>query len=54
MSEKDAKVYLISALTLSYLGIYITMRGGNEMAHVENVQNRLHHILYIQMLAYLK
>ena len=30
------------------------MRGGDEMAHLETIQDQLRHVPYIQMLAYLK
>ena len=30
------------------------MRGGDEMAHLETIQDRLHWVPYVQMLAYLK
>ena len=57
MAEEDAKVHLVLVLnqdTLSCLDAYITMCGGDEMARLEIVQDRLCHILYVQMLAYLK
>ena len=57
MAEEDAKVHLVSALnqdTLSCLDTYVTVRGGDEMAHLETVQDRLRWVPYIQMLAYLK
>ena len=57
MAEEDAKVHLVSALnqdTLACLETYITMRGGDEMACLETIQDRLHHVPYVQMLAYLK
>ena len=57
MAEEDAKVHLVSVLnqdTLARLDAYITMRGGDEMAHLETIQDRLRHIPYVQMLAYLK
>ena len=57
MAEEDAKVYLVSALnqdTLTYLDTYVTMCGGDKMARLETLQDQLCHILYIQMLAYLK
>ena len=57
MAKEDAKVYLVFAFnqdTLACLDAYITMRGGNEMARLETVQDRLHRIPYIQMLVYLK
>ena len=57
MAEEDAKVHLVSALnqdTLTHLDTYVTMRGGDEMACLETIQDQLRHIPYVQMLAYLK
>ena len=57
MAEEDTKVHLVSVLnqdTPTRLDAYIIMRGGDEMAHLETVQDRLHHIPYVQILAYLK
>ena len=57
VGKNDAKVYFISALnqdTLSCLNMYVTMGGGNEKAYLESVQDGLHCVPYIQMLAYLK
>ena len=57
MAKEDAKVHLVLALnqdTLTCLDAYITMRGGNEMARLETIQDWLRHVPYIQMLAYLK
>ena len=57
MAKENAKVHLVSVLnqdTLIHLGAYITMRGGDKMAHLETVQNQLHRVPYVQMLAYLK
>ena len=45
MVMEDDKVYLISALnqdTLTCLDAYITMHGGNKMAHLETIQDQLH------------
>ena len=50
MAKEDAKVHLVSALnqdTLARLDTYVTMRGGDEMARLETVQDRLRHIPYI-------
>ena len=50
MAEEDAKVHLVSALnqdTLARLDAYVTMRGGDKMAHLETIQDRLHHVPYI-------
>ena len=57
MAEEVAKVHLVSALNynpLTYLDAYIMMRSGNEMAHLETIQEWLRHVTYVQMLAYLK
>ena len=57
IAEEDAKVHLVSVLnqdTLAHLDAYVTMHGGDEMAHLETVQDRLSCVSYIQMLAYLK
>ena len=57
MAKENAKVYLVSALnqdTLVRLDAYVTMHGGNEMACLETIQDRLHRVPYIQMLVYLK
>ena len=56
MAEEDAKVHLVLGLnqdTLSHQDAYVTMRGSDKMAHLETIQDRLYHIPYIQMLAYL-
>ena len=45
MAEEDAKVYLVSVLnqnTLTHLHTYVTMRGGDKMAHLETIQDQLH------------
>ena len=55
--EKDAKVHLVLVLnqdTLSCLDVYISMHGGDKMARLETIQDRLCQVPYIQMLAYLK
>ena len=57
MAEEDAKVYLVLVLnqdTLRCLDTYVTMRGGDEMACLKTIQDGLHLVLFIQMLAYLK
>ena len=57
MAEEDAKVHLVLALsqdTLARLDTYVTMCGGDKMAHLETIQDRLRHAPYVQMLAYLK
>ena len=43
MTKENMKVHLVSALnqgTLNHLEVYITMRGGDEMAHLETIQDR--------------
>ena len=47
MAKEDAKVHLVSALnqdTLASLDAYVTMRGGDEMARLETIQDRLRHV----------
>ena len=42
---EDAKVYLVLVLnqnTLSHLDMYITIRGGDKMARLKTIQNRLY------------
>ena len=50
MAEKGTKVRLVLVLnldTLRCLYLYVTMQVGNEMAHLETIQDRLHCIPYI-------
>ena len=57
MAEEDAKVHLVSAFnqdTFARLDTYVTMHGGDEMAHLETIRDRLHRVPYVQILAYLK
>ena len=57
MAEEDAKVYLVLALnqdTLTHLETYVTMHGGDKIAHLETIQDQLRCIPYVQMLACLK
>ena len=57
MTKEDAKVHLVSVLnqdTLTRLDAYVTMCSDDELAHLETVQDRLCHVPYVQMLAYLK
>ena len=57
MAKEGTKIHLVSALnqdTISCLDAYVTMCGGNKMAYLETVQDRLHCIPYVQMLVYLK
>ena len=57
MAEEDAKVDLVPALnqdTLTHLDAYVTMRDGNEIAHLRTIQEWLCGIPYNQMLVYTK
>ena len=57
MAKEDTKVYLVLALnqdTLTCLDAYVTMHGGDKMARLETIQDQLHHVPYVQILAYLK
>ena len=57
MAEEDTKVHLVSVLnqdTPARLDAYVTMCGGDKMAHLETVQDRLRRVPYVQMLVYLK
>ena len=57
IAQEDAKVHLVSVLnqdTLTCLDAYVTMLGGDEIAHLETIQDQLRWVPYIQMLAYLK
>ena len=50
MTKEDTKVHLVSALnqdTLGHQDTYISMRGGDEMAHLEAIQDRLHCVPYV-------
>ena len=50
MAEEDAKVHLVSVLnqdTRARLDAYVTMRGGDEMAHLETIQDKLHRVPYV-------
>ena len=50
MAEEDTKVHLVSALnqdTHARLDTYVTMRGGDEMARRETVQDRLRRVPYL-------
>ena len=50
MAEEDAKIHLVSALnqdTLARLDAYITMHGGDKMARLETIQDRLCRVPYI-------
>ena len=56
MGAEASKVHLMAALnkdTLPKLDAYVTLQGGEEMAHLETMPNRLHCIMYTQMLSYL-
>ena len=58
MAKQDAKVHLVSVLnqdTLSHLDTYVTMHGGDEMAHPGDHPGQIAlQVPYIQMLVYLK
>ena len=57
MAKEVVKAYLVLVLnqeTLNHLDACFTMHGGDKMAHLETIQDRLCHIPYIQMLVYLK
>ena len=57
MGAEAPKVHLIAALnedTLRNLDAYVTLQGGEEMARLENMPDRLCHITYTQILSYLK
>ena len=57
MRLEASKVHLVVALnedTLRNLDAYVTLQGGEEMAHLETMPDRLRHITYVQMLSYLK
>ena len=50
MAGEDTKVHLVSALnqdTLTRLDAYVTMHGGDKMARLETIQDRLRCISYI-------
>ena len=40
--------------TLCNLDAYVTLQGGQEIARLETMPDRLRHITYAQMLSYLK
>ena len=57
MGAEASKVHLVAALnedTLRNLDAYVTLQGGEEMAQLETMPDRLRHITYAQMLSYLK
>ena len=57
MGAEASKVHLVVALkedTLWNLDAYVTLQGGEEMARLETMPDRLHRITYAQMLSYLK
>ena len=50
MAKEYTKVHLVLALnqdTLTRLDTYVTMHGGDKMAHLETIQDRLHQVPYI-------
>ena len=57
MGAEASKVHLVAALnkdTPQNLDAYVTFQGGEEMAHLETMPDRLRRITYAQMLSYLK
>ena len=57
MGAEASKVHLVAALnedTLHNLDAYVTLQGGEEMARLETMPDRLRRITYTQMLSYLK
>ena len=57
MGAEASKVHLVAALnedTLRNLDAYDTLQGGEEMARLETMPDKLRHITYAQMLSYLK
>ena len=57
MGAEASKVHLVAALnedTLQNLDASVTLQGGEEMAHLETMPDRLRRITYAQMLSYLK
>ena len=57
MGAEASKVHLVAALnedTLQNLDAYVTLQGGEEMACLETMPDRLRRIMYAQMLSYLK
>ena len=57
MDDEASKVHLVAALhedTLRNLDAYVTLLGGEEMARLETMPDRLRRITYAQMLSYLK
>ena len=57
MGVEASKVHLVAALnedTLGNLDACVTLQGREEMACLETMPDRLHRIMYVQMLSYLK
>ena len=57
MGAEASKVHLIAALnkdTLRNLDTYVTLQGGEEMARLKTMPDRLRRITYAQMLIFLK
>ena len=57
MGVEVSKVHLVVALnkdTVWNLDAYVTLQGGEEMACLKTMPDRLHRITYAQMLSYLK
>ena len=45
---------MVNQDTPTHLDTYVLMHWGDQMAHLETIQDRLHCVQYIQMLVYLK
>ena len=57
ITKQNTKVHLVLALnqdTLTHLDAYVTMHSSDEMVHLETIQDRLHWVLYVELLACLK
>ena len=57
MGVEASKVHLVAVLnedTLRNLDAYVTLQGGEEMARLETMPDRLRHITFAQILSYLK
>ena len=57
MGAEASKVHLVAALnedTLRNLDASVTLQGGEEMARLDTMPDRLRRITYAQMLSYLK
>ena len=50
MAKEDTKVHLVLVLdqdTLTRLDAYVNVRGGDKMAHLETIQDRLCRVPYV-------